>query len=55
MEALLRDKQFSALDIILPWMHTKWRKAFMKGRKRPDGTPYFWHPSRVAKIVLYRT
>jgi (p)ppGpp synthase/HD superfamily hydrolase len=21
-------------------------------QKRPDGTPYFWHPSRVAKIIL---
>ncbi len=21
-------------------------------QKRPDGTPYFWHPSRVAKIFI---
>jgi (p)ppGpp synthase/HD superfamily hydrolase len=52
MEALLRDKGFNALDINLALDAYEMAESVHEGQKRPDGTPYFWHPSRVAKIVI---
>ncbi len=52
MEALLRDKDFSAIEINLAIDAYEMAESVHEGQKRPDGTPYFWHPSRVAKIVI---
>ena len=52
MDALLRDRGFSALDINLANDAYEMAESVHEGQKRPDGTPYFWHPSRVAKIVI---
>ncbi|MDP4229350.1 MAG: HD domain-containing protein [Bacteroidota bacterium] len=52
LEALLKEKNFSALDINLALDAYEMAESVHEGQKRPDGTPYFWHPSRVAKIAI---
>src|SRR5436190_14378516 len=52
MEALLRDKEFTAIEINQALDAYEMAESVHEGQKRPDGTPYFWHPSRVAKIAL---
>ena len=52
MESILKEKDFNALDINLALDAYEMAESVHEGQKRPDGTPYFWHPSRVAKIVI---
>lgn len=52
MESLLKKKDFSAIDVNHALDAYEMAESVHEGQKRPDGTPYFWHPSRVAKIVI---
>jgi (p)ppGpp synthase/HD superfamily hydrolase len=52
MEDLLRERDFSAVDINLAVGAFDMAEEVHFGQKRHDNTPYFWHPSRVAKIVI---
>jgi guanosine-3',5'-bis(diphosphate) 3'-pyrophosphohydrolase len=52
LEKLLREQDVPALDINRVMDAYDMAESVHEFQKRPDGTPYFWHPSRVAKIVL---
>jgi (p)ppGpp synthase/HD superfamily hydrolase len=52
LERMLREKNLSALDINMVLDAFEMAETVHEFQKRPDGTPYFWHPSRVAKIVV---
>ncbi len=52
LESLLRDADHSAVDVNLAIGAYDMAESVHEGQKRHDGTPYFWHPSRVAKIVI---
>ena len=52
MEAILREQNFTAIDINLALDAYEMAESVHENQKRPDGTPYFWHPSRVAKIIM---
>src|SRR5687767_4419926 len=49
---MLREKGLSAIDINMVLDAYEMAETVHEFQKRPDGTPYFWHPSRVAKIVV---
>ncbi len=49
---MLREKALSAVDINMVLDAYEMAETVHEFQKRPDGTPYFWHPSRVAKIVV---
>ncbi|MBS1902275.1 MAG: bifunctional (p)ppGpp synthetase/guanosine-3',5'-bis(diphosphate) 3'-pyrophosphohydrolase [Bacteroidetes bacterium] len=52
MEMLLLERGFAATDVNLAVGAYDMAESVHEGQKRHDGTPYFWHPSRVAKIVI---
>ena len=52
LERMLRAKELSAVDINMVLDAYEMAETVHEFQKRPDGTPYFWHPSRVAKIVV---
>jgi len=52
LEKLLRDRDVPATDINKVLDAYDMAESVHEFQKRPDGTPYFWHPSRVAKIML---
>jgi (p)ppGpp synthase/HD superfamily hydrolase len=52
MERLLKERGFSAVDINLAVGAYDMAEDVHAGQKRPDDTPYFWHPSRVASIII---
>lgn len=52
LEHLLRDKNVPALQINKVLDAYEMAESVHEFQKRPDKTPYFWHPSRVAKIML---
>jgi (p)ppGpp synthase/HD superfamily hydrolase len=52
LEQLLREKAFNAIDINMAIDAYEMAETVHEFQKRPDGTPYFWHPSRVARIVI---
>lgn len=52
LERMLREKALSAVDINMVLDAYEMAETVHEFQKRPDGTPYFWHPSRVAKIVV---
>jgi (p)ppGpp synthase/HD superfamily hydrolase len=52
LEHLLREKNVPALQINKVLDAYEMAESVHEFQKRPDKTPYFWHPSRVAKIVL---
>ncbi len=52
MEALLSERGFNATDVNLAVGAFDMAESVHEGQKRHDGTPYFWHPSRVAKICI---
>ncbi len=52
MEVLLKDLGFSAVDINNAVGAYDMAESVHEGQKRHDQTPYFWHPSRVAKITI---
>jgi (p)ppGpp synthase/HD superfamily hydrolase len=52
MESILKEKGFNAIEINLALDAYEMAESVHEGQKRPDGTPYFWHPSRVAKIII---
>ncbi len=51
-ERLLKDRDFTAVDINLIIGAYDMAESVHEGQKRHDGTPYFWHPSRVARICI---
>jgi GTP diphosphokinase / guanosine-3',5'-bis(diphosphate) 3'-diphosphatase len=52
LETLLRDRGLSALEVNQVLDAYEMAESVHEYQKRPDGTPYFWHPSRVAKICV---
>jgi guanosine-3',5'-bis(diphosphate) 3'-pyrophosphohydrolase len=52
MERMLRERGLAALDINVVLDAYDMAESVHEFQKRPDGTPYFWHPSRVAKIIV---
>jgi (p)ppGpp synthase/HD superfamily hydrolase len=52
LEKLLRELEVAAVEINKVIDAYDMAESVHEFQKRPDGTPYFWHPSRVAKIVL---
>jgi GTP diphosphokinase / guanosine-3',5'-bis(diphosphate) 3'-diphosphatase len=52
LERMLRDKQMEAMDVNKCLDAYDMAESVHEFQKRPDGTPYFWHPSRVAKIMV---
>ncbi|HET6511463.1 MAG TPA: HD domain-containing protein [Candidatus Kapabacteria bacterium] len=52
LEHLLREKDVPALQINKVLDAYEMAESVHEFQKRPDKTPYFWHPSRVAKILL---
>ena len=52
LERLLREKQVPALQINKVIDAYEMAESVHEYQKRPDGTPYFWHPTRVAAIHL---
>ena len=52
LEQMLREKELSAIDINMVLDAYEMAETVHEFQERPDGTPYFWHPSRVAKIVV---
>lgn len=52
MERLLQEKGFTAVEINLAVGAYDMAENVHERQKRPDDTPYFWHPSRVASIVI---
>lgn len=49
---MLRERSLPALDINVVLDAYDMAESVHEFQKRPDGTPYFWHPSRVAKIIV---
>src|ERR1041385_9128488 len=52
LERMLRDKLMDAVDVNKCLDAYDMAESVHEFQKRPDGTPYFWHPSRVAKIMV---
>lgn len=52
LEKLLRDHGVSAMQINKVLDAYEMAESVHEFQKRPDKTPYFWHPSRVAKICV---
>lgn len=52
LERILREKNFNAIDINMVIDAYEMAETVHEFQKRPDGTPYFWHPSRVARIII---
>jgi (p)ppGpp synthase/HD superfamily hydrolase len=52
LERLLREKNLNAIDINMAIDAYEMAETVHEFQKRPDGTPYFWHPSRVARIII---
>jgi (p)ppGpp synthase/HD superfamily hydrolase len=52
LEGLLRDRGLTAVQINKVLDAYEMAESVHEFQKRPDGTPYFWHPSRVAKICI---
>lgn len=52
LEHLLRDRGMGAIDINKVLDAYDMAESVHEFQKRPDGTPYFWHPSRVARIFI---
>src|SRR5271167_4227588 len=52
LQKLLRELEVSAVEINKVLDAYDMAESVHEFQKRPDGTPYFWHPSRVAKIIL---
>jgi guanosine-3',5'-bis(diphosphate) 3'-pyrophosphohydrolase len=52
LEALLRDRGMASVDINKCLDAYEMAESVHEFQKRPDGTPYFWHPARVAKIMV---
>lgn len=52
LERLLRELEVAAVEINKVIDAYDMAESVHESQKRPDGTPYFWHPSRVAKIIL---
>ena len=52
LDKLLREQDVPALEINRVLDAYDMAESVHEFQKRPDGTPYFWHPSRVAKIML---
>jgi (p)ppGpp synthase/HD superfamily hydrolase len=52
LETLLREREVDAVAINKVLDAYEMAESVHEFQKRLDGTPYFWHPSRVAKIML---
>lgn len=52
LERLLRERGVEAMDVNRVLDAYEMAESVHEFQKRPDGTPYFWHPSRVAKIFV---
>ncbi len=52
LERLLRERNVPALQINKVLDAYEMAESVHEFQKRPDKTPYFWHPSRVAKIFV---
>jgi (p)ppGpp synthase/HD superfamily hydrolase len=52
LESLLRERGIDAVAVNKVLDAYDMAESVHEFQKRPDGTPYFWHPSRVARIVL---
>ena len=52
LETLLRNRNVPALQINKALDAYEMAESVHEFQKRLDGTPYFWHPSRVAKICI---
>jgi guanosine-3',5'-bis(diphosphate) 3'-pyrophosphohydrolase len=52
LEKLLRDRNLPATQINKCLDAYEMAESVHEYQKRPDKTPYFWHPSRVAKICI---
>jgi GTP pyrophosphokinase len=52
LEKILRDSDVRAIDINKVLDAYEMAESVHEYQKRPDKTPYFWHPSRVAKICI---
>ncbi len=52
LEHLLRDKNVQATQVNKVLDAYEMAESVHEFQKRLDKTPYFWHPSRVAKILL---
>ena len=48
----MREHDMAAIDINRVMDAYDMAESVHEFQKRPDGTPYFWHPSRVAKIMI---
>ena len=52
LESLLRERGMDAMDINKVLDAYDMAESVHEFQKRLDGMPYFWHPSRVAKIFV---
>ncbi len=52
LETLLRERNIDAVAVNKVLDAYDMAESVHEFQKRPDGTPYFWHPSRVTKIML---
>ena len=52
LDSLLRDRGIDAIAINKVLDAYDMAESVHEFQKRLDGTPYFWHPSRVTKIML---
>ena len=52
LERLLRERDLQAVQINKVLDAYEMAESVHEFQKRPDKTPYFWHPSRVAKICV---
>jgi guanosine-3',5'-bis(diphosphate) 3'-pyrophosphohydrolase len=52
LEAHMRQHDMAAMDINRVMDAYDMAESVHEFQKRPDGTPYFWHPSRVARIMI---
>ncbi|MDP4200594.1 MAG: HD domain-containing protein [Bacteroidota bacterium] len=52
LESMLRERGMDAVDVNKVLDAYDMAESVHEFQKRLDGTPYFWHPSRVAKIFI---
>lgn len=52
LEQMLRERNIDAVDVNKVLDAYEMAESVHEYQKRPDKTPYFWHPSRVAKIIV---
>ncbi len=52
LESLLRERGIDAVAVNKVLDAYDMAESVHEFQKRPDDTPYFWHPSRVTKIML---